>query len=240
MEPAVFDRLVRSWLGVNLTDEQVRKFFRYRDLLLEWNQRMNLTGHRSPERVVVYGFLDSLSLLKVLGPLPAALRVVDVGTGAGFPGLPLKLAQPHIRLTLVESSTRVARFLREALRVLGLEDVTLVVDRAERVGRDAAYREQFDLAVARGVALLPELLEYLLPLVRLGGLAVAYKGPRAAQEVEQARKALEVLGGRVRSLARVEVPHLPAERVLVLVEKVAATPPRYPRKPGIPHKRPLG
>ncbi len=239
MDPNQFRAQVREWLGLTLSPEQGERFFTFLDLLLRWNQRMNLTAHRTPESVVVYHFLDSLSLVKALEPFPKALSLVDVGTGAGFPGLPLKLAFPSLRLTLVESSTKTAQFLEAVLSALHLHDVRLVVERAERAARDPEHRERYQLAVARGVAPMPTLAEYLLPFVQIQGRAVAYKGPKAPEEVWEAQRAIELLGGRLERIVPVQVPHLPAQRMLVLLEKVRATPPRYPRKPGIPAKRPL-
>ena len=238
MDPARFRAQVKDWLGIELTPAQGDAFFTYLDLLLRWNQRMNLTAHRTPERVVVYHFLDALSLVKALGPLDD-LHLVDVGTGAGFPGLPLKLVFPALRLTLLESSQKTARFLETVLEALGLDDVRLVVERAERAAHTPEHREAYDLAVARGVAPMPTLAEYLLPFARIGGRAVAYKGPKAPQEVWEARKALETLGGALERIVPVEVPGLPARRMLVCMRKERPTPPRYPRKPGIPAKRPL-
>lgn len=239
MTPETFVQHVRTWVGVELTPEQQARFRRFMNLLLDWNRRMNLTAHRTPEQILVYHFLDSLSLLRVLGPL-SDLHLADVGTGAGFPGLPLKIACPDIHLTLFESSSKTARFLEAALRTLEFPDVELVVERVEQAAHKPAYREAFDLVVARGVAAMPTLVEYLLPLTKIGGQAVAYKGPRAAEEVWAARQAIEELGGTFERIEPVDVPELPARRTLVFVRKVRPTPAKYPRKPGIPAKRPLG
>lgn len=233
-----FRDVVGKWLDIELTDRQLEQFWRYLDLLNTWNQRMNLVGYRTLRQIVVRGFLDSLSLLQAFQKLES-LKVVDVGTGAGLPGIPLKLICPRLQLTLLDASQRIANFLRQVIQELELADVALVVARAEQAGRQPEYREQFDLALARGVASLAELVEYLLPLVRLSGRAVAYKGAKAHEEVQHASRAVDVLGGRVEAVVPVQVPGLEAQRALVVIRKVRPTPTRYPRKPGIPRKRPL-
>ncbi len=233
-----FFQTVTAWTGLRPDREQQARFRLLLEEVLRWNQRMHLTGHRTPEDVLVYHFLDSLSLLAVLPP-PQGVRLADVGTGPGFPGLPLKILRPDLRLTLFEASTKMARFLDHVLERLALPDVTLVVERVERAARQPEHRERYDWAVARGVAPLPTLVEYLLPLVHPGGRAVAYKGRRAQEEAQAAQYAVQVLGGEIERVLPVTVPQLPAARALVVLRKVQPTPARYPRKPGIPAKRPL-
>lgn len=223
--------------GLSLTPTQLDQLARYADLLLDWNQRINLTALRSPEEVWVRHFWDSLTCLRAMRGTTMA-RVVDVGTGAGFPGLVLKIACPEMHLTLIESVRKKANFCAQAVRTLGLADVEIRVARAEEAGRLPEYREQFDWAVARAVAPMPVLAEYLLPLVRVGGKMLAQKGWDGAQEARQAEHALTVLGGGLERVIPVTLPGL-QPRTLIVAAKVRPTPDRYPRRPGIPAKRPL-
>lgn len=224
-------------LGLRLSPWQLEAFRRYEQLLIEWNQRVNLTAIRSSEMIRIKHFLDSLSCLIVIRGSPR--KVVDVGTGAGFPGLPLKIACPALDLTLVESVGKKAAFCKLVVRELGLSGVTVLNQRAEEVAHLPEEREQYDWAVARAVANLPTLAEYLLPLVRVGGAALAMKGETAAAEVHRAERAIHLLGGEVRKLIPVHLPKVAEDRYLVVIDKVAATPPLYPRRKGIPEKRPL-
>ncbi len=225
-------------LKTELAVEQQRAFRNYAALLLEWNAHTNLTAITDPLEIEVKHFLDSLTLLRAMRPA-AGTRVVDVGSGAGFPGVPLKIVFPHISLTLVEATGKKAAFLEHLARELKLRDVKVVNCRAEECGQDAAHRERYDLALARAVAAMPTLVEYLLPLCRVGGQCVAYKGEHAPQEAAQAENALRVLGGRLRQLVPVELPGVAETRYLVVIDKTAATPDKYPRRPGVPAKRPL-
>ncbi len=235
------DQLVagaRSLLQLNLTPAQVEAFHQYAELLAEWNRKFNLTSITDARGIQIKHFLDSLSVLLVLRCAPDA-RLADVGTGAGLPGIPLKIVCPRLRLTLVESSRKKAAFCKLAVEDLGLKDVKVVNARAEEVGRDPAHREQYDWAVARAVAQMPVLLEYLLPLVKVGGHALAMKGEDAPSETQAAARALEVLGGRLHKLTPVELSGVAETRYLVVCDKVAATDQKYPRRPGMPLKRPL-
>jgi len=225
-------------LGMHLSSQQLQAFARYQEELLRWNQRINLTAIREPDQIVTKHFLDSLSVLTVTGCLNGQ-RVADVGSGAGFPGLALKIACPAMRLTLIESVGKKADFCRHIVQTLGLSDVTVLAERAETVGRMEGHREAYDWAMARAVARLPILAEYLLPLVKPGGGMLAQKGETAQTEVAEAARALHVLGGAVEGVVPVELPEIVEPRYLVVVRKVAETPPRYPRRPGIPAKRPL-
>jgi 16S rRNA (guanine527-N7)-methyltransferase len=229
-------------LDIALTESHLTAFeICYRELV-DWNERFNLTAITDREGVLVRHFLDSLSCLKALprAELDSGARLIDVGTGAGFPGLPLKIVCPGMRLTLLEATRKKVTFLNHLVRVLGLREVELVHGRAEELGRDSAHRERYDWALARAVAEMGTLAEYLLPLVRVGGAALAQKGEDAAAEVHEAEASIVTLGGRVRQLVPVELRGLAETRYLVVVDKVAATSDRYPRRPGMPRKRPLG
>jgi 16S rRNA (guanine527-N7)-methyltransferase len=228
-------------LGIALGDEHLAAFeICYRELI-EWNRRFNLTAITDWDGVLVRHFLDSLSCLRALSraSMAAGSRVIDVGTGAGFPGLALKIVCPGMRLTLLEATRKKVTFLQHMVRTLKLKDVEVVHGRAEILGRDSARREQYDWALARAVAEMPTLAEYLLPLVRVGGAVLAQKGEDAAAEVHEAEVAIVTLGGRVRRLVPVELHGLAETRYLVVVDKVAATPGKYPRRPGVPRKSPI-
>lgn len=228
-------------LNIVLTRQHLVLFEKFYQELMEWNQRFNLTAITDREGVLVRHFLDSLSCLRVLrrGELEAGARVIDVGTGAGFPGLPLKIVCPGMRLTLLEATQKKVRFLEHIVATLGLKNVQVIHKRAEELGHEPEHRERYDYALARAVAEMPTLVEYLLPLVRIGGKALAQKGEEAAAEVHGAGKAIVTLGGEVRQLVPVELRGLAETRYLVIIDKVAATPEKYPRRPGMPGKRPI-
>lgn len=199
---------------------------------------MNLTAITDPEEVEVKHFLDSLTCLLTMA-LPPQGRAVDVGTGAGFPGLAIKLVHPSLRLTLIESIGKKVDFCRHVVRGLNLEGVEIIHDRAERVAHRQGHRQGYDWAFARAVAVAPVLVEYMLPLLRLGGIGVIQKGERGPAEVHEAETALKILGGRVKRVDSIELPKVTETRYLVTIEKTAATPEKYPRRTGIPSKRPL-
>jgi 16S rRNA (guanine527-N7)-methyltransferase len=228
-------------MGLALTPAQLALFTRYYHELIEWNERVNLTAIVGWEAVQVQHFLDSLSCLPALPPASRAApyAIVDVGAGAGFPGLPLKIVLPHARLTLVESVGKKAVFLKHVVQALGLADVDVVALRAEEAGQHPAHRAHYDLAVARAVATLAVLAEYTLPLLQVGGTVVALKGRDVEEEVAAAQRALHALGGRLVGVHRVVLPGLDGPRHLVVLEKVRRTPPQFPRRPGMPQKHPL-
>lgn len=232
-------------LGIPLSAAAIAGFERYYQELVTWNQRLNLTAIVAYDEVQTKHFLDSLVSLPLLAeefgaslPLPA-LRLLDVGTGAGFPGIPLKLATPALQLTLMDGTQKKIAFLEHLIHTLELSTTTLVHGRAEELGRTAAHRAQYDIVTARAVAPLATLVEYVLPLVRLGGLAVIYKGPSAPEEFMEARRAIKVMGGETVRLAPVAVPFLAERRFILLMKKIAATPAQYPRGQGLARKRPL-
>ncbi len=233
-----FAQQAYNLLGIRLTPSQVKALEIYEQELLDWNQRFNLTAIQEPDKIRIKHFLDSLTCLYVMRDSPVE-RVIDVGTGAGFPGLPLKILNPGIQLTLVESVGKKAGFCRHIADTLKLDDVEVIIERAETVGQMPAHRQKYDWAVARAVAVMPVLAEYLLPLVRVGGGMLAMKGESAPAEAHTAEHALRVLGGHLRKLVPVTLPGVVEERYLIVVDKIAATPGAYPRRVGLPAKHPL-
>jgi 16S rRNA (guanine527-N7)-methyltransferase len=228
----------RDAIGLSLTDRQLGAFAWYLDELLRWNERQNLTAVVDPVGIVLKHFLDSLTLVPRLGPATGG-AVVDVGTGAGFPGLPLRIVCPGLRLVLVEATAKKVEFCTHIVAGLGLKGVDVLHARAEELGHDPRHRQIYDVATARAVASLPVLLEYLLPLARVGGRVLAQKGENGPAEAQESQRALELLGGRLQQLHPVELPGVAEMRYIVEVEKTAATPTDYPRRAGVPSKRPL-
>ena len=210
---------------------------RYRALLLEWNQRFNLTAITDDEGIVLRHFVDSLMVLKVLPERP--LRLIDVGTGPGFPGIPLKIARADLTVTVMDSVAKKVKFCDEVIRQLGLKAIRAEQGRAEEVAHQPAYREQFDVVTARAVAALPTLVEYLLPFAKVGGLCIAMKGSDAEAEAMQAENAIRALGGRLNRVVPVTLPGLPDKRALIVIDKIAPTPVVYPRQGGMPRSSPL-
>jgi 16S rRNA (guanine527-N7)-methyltransferase len=229
----------RDLLNLELTPAQLAAFQTYADLLLAWNEKFNLTAIRDPEGIQVKHFLDSLTVLRAMPAHAGAPRVIDVGTGAGFPGLPLKIARPELRLTLVEATGKKVTFCQAVVDALQLTGVTVLKARAEELGHDPAHRERYDFALARAVAELPVLAEYLLPLGRPGGRAVAQKGHDASVEAQSAAGALRRLGGALDEIIPIELPGHPEPRHLVVLKKISPTAPIYPRRPGVAAKSPL-
>ncbi|MBI4785844.1 MAG: 16S rRNA (guanine(527)-N(7))-methyltransferase RsmG [Chloroflexi bacterium] len=221
--------------GLQLDAGQLAAFEQYYRELNAWNTRVNLTAITEREQVIVKHFLDSLS---VAPQVHSAITLIDIGAGAGFPGVPLKIALPHLRVTLLEATRKKAEFLKHLIAQFELSNTIAVQARAEDLARDAAHREQYDCAVARAVAELATLLEYSLPFVKVGGIFIAQKGNKVEDEIRRAERALTVLGGRVREIVPVQLPGLEL-RHLVVVEKTARTPSTYPRRAGIPERKPI-
>ena len=227
-------------LGLCLTAGQVGQFAAYYRELVQWNQRMNLTAIVDPEEVQIKHFLDSLTATLVMPPpLARDGRIIDVGSGGGFPGLPIKLLWPGVSLALIESVGKKATFLRHLVEALSLRNVEVYNYRAEDLAHRRELRESFDVALSRGVAPMRILAELTLPFCRMGGLAVTFKKGDLEQEMAQATHALEVMGGRVKEMCPVEVEGLRDGRVVIAVEKVKPTPHKYPRRAGVPQKRPV-
>lgn len=229
--------------GIELDQVQLDRFEAYYRDLIHWNERINLTGITEYTQVQVKHFLDSLSVARAFPrPFETALdgkRLIDVGAGAGFPGLPLAIAFPMLQVTLLEATGKKAIFMDQLVRRLGLDNATVVHGRAEEFGARPQYREQYDYAVARAVAELRTLAEYTLPFVRVGGIFIAQKSLELEAEVAEASHAFDALGGRPRETIPIQLPGIPETRYLVVVDKVAPTPDKYPRPPGRPEKRPL-
>ncbi|MCD7806336.1 MAG: 16S rRNA (guanine(527)-N(7))-methyltransferase RsmG [Lachnospiraceae bacterium] len=226
-----------SQFNITLTEHQKDQFLQYYNLLIEWNSVMNLTAITNFEEVCEKHFADSVSLVKGVD-LSICTTLIDVGTGAGFPGIPLKIVFPHLKVTLLDSLNKRVNFLNEVTEKLQLENVTALHGRAEDFARNPAYREKYDICVSRAVANMSTLSEYCLPFVRRGGYFVPYKSQKGLEEIGEAAKAISLLGGAYEK--KVEF-HLGEEeyRVLFLIDKVKATPKKYPRKAGLPAKEPI-
>jgi 16S rRNA (guanine527-N7)-methyltransferase len=232
------DSLVSEYTGLQLSPDQMQALDTLQRELLDWNTRINLTAIKEPQQVQIKHLLDSLTCLQVM--LGTSMdKVIDVGTGAGLPGFPLKIAQPQMALTLVESIEKKARFCSHMVQVLGLDDVSVISDRVEILGQSPAHRECYDWAIARAVASMPVLAEYLLPLVRLGGHMLAMKGENALEELRSAEKAIQMLGGRLDRWVPVKLPGINETRYLIVIQKIQPTPAAYPRRTGLPAKKPL-
>ncbi|SFH91969.1 16S rRNA (guanine527-N7)-methyltransferase [Selenomonas ruminantium] len=227
-----------SGYGIELSEKQLEQFNRYYELLVEWNKVMNLTAITEPHEVAVKHMIDSLTAYDA-SLFTEGATVIDVGTGAGFPGLPLKIFAPGIKLTLMDSLNKRVRFLQTVVDELGLQDVACVHARAEEGARNKAYREQFDIAVSRAVARLPILAEYCLPFVRRGGHFLALKGMQYQEEEQEAVKAIKVMGGSDTQTRPVKLPGLEDVRAVIDITKGMPTPKAYPRKAGTPAKNPL-
>lgn len=225
-------------LGIFLSGEQTEQFLCYYEMLVEWNGKMNLTAITAFEDVLKKHFVDSLSLIKVCD-LRQDLNLIDVGTGAGFPGLALKIAFPGLKVTLLDSLNKRIQFLDAVIGKFQLKNVQTVHGRAEDYAKPGKLRETFELCVSRAVANLSTLSEYCLPFVKKGGLFVAYKSEKAASEIEQAGKAIALLGGRVGERIEFTLPDSDIYRSLYVIEKTERTPGKYPRKAGLPSKEPL-
>jgi 16S rRNA (guanine527-N7)-methyltransferase len=225
-------------LGIDLSAEQLECFGLYFQELIEWNKKVNLTHITEYTEVITKHFLDSLSVVLVWYPRVSDC-VIDVGTGAGFPGLPLKITFPWLNLVLLEATAKKVNFLQYITQKLGLSDLQILNDRAETVAHQPEYREKFDIVLSRAVAELPTAVELTLPFCCLGGCFIAQKKGDITQELARVDKAIGVLGGKLREIQSVDLTELPDNRQLVVIDKISPTPKQYPRRPGMPGKRPL-
>ncbi len=225
-------------IHVELDERKIKQFYRFYELLIEWNRVMNLTGITESEEIVEKHFVDSLSIVKVLD-LKQVDKILDLGTGAGFPGIPLKIVFPHLNMVLLDSLNKRIKFLDEVIKELELTEIYTIHGRAEDYARKEEYREQFDLCVLRAVANLSTLTEYCLPYVKKGGVFVSYKSGNIDEEIAESKKAAQLLGGNIVDVVKFQLPGTDINRSFVKIEKVKNTGGKYPRKSGIPAKEPL-
>lgn len=228
-----------SQLGIDLSDHQIKAFIRYKELLVEWNEKMNLTAITEDKEIITKHFLDCLTVYSSID-LTEIETIADVGTGAGFPGMVLKIAFPHLKITLIDSLNKRLNFLQHVIDTLGLKDIKCVHGRAEDLGKNKLYREQFDLCASRAVAHLSVLCEYTLPFVKQQGYLIALKGQKLNEELEEGKKAITILGGKLDEVIDVSVPSTDLNHRIAKIKKVKPTPKQYPRKAGEPTKKPLG
>lgn len=239
MEKKEFEKEIKKYaekISITLQDKQINQFYDYMNLLLEWNSKINLTAITKPEEVIVKHFIDSITISENIG---RHAKLVDVGTGAGFPGIPLKIIRPDIEVTLLDSLNKRILFLEEVIKKLSLEKIEAVHARVEEFGRNKKIRESFDIATSRAVANMAVLAEYMLPLIKIKGLCVMMKGSQIEEELKQSKNAVSVLGGKVERVDTFELPLTDIKRTIITISKECKTPSCYPRKPGIPAKTPI-
>lgn len=239
MEKEDFKRIMIENLkeiNIYLSDFQLEQFYNYMNILIEWNKFMNLTGITDPKEIIIKHFIDSLT---VLDKIDKNNTIIDVGTGAGFPGIPIKIASPDTEVVLLDSLNKRVNFLNEVIKKLQLKGIKTIHGRAEDYGRDKNYREKYDVAIARAVAPLNILLEYLMPFVRVKGKCLCMKGANSEEEISLSKRAIEKLGGKLIYTEEFLIPNTDMKRKIVEIEKIKNTEEKYPRKAGIPSKEPL-
>ncbi|AUG59111.1 16S rRNA (guanine(527)-N(7))-methyltransferase RsmG [Acetivibrio saccincola] len=226
-----------SEFNINLEKEDIESFFKYKETLLKWNKNINLTAITDDRDIIIKHFIDSISVVPYIGK--DLKKVIDVGTGAGFPGIPLKIIKKDLNVTLLDSLEKRTKFLNEVIEKLDLKNIEVIHSRAEDKGVSGDFREKFDLALARAVANLPVLLEYCLPFVKTGGTFIAMKGSDIQEELDNSKKALEILGGEIKDVIKFNLPSTDIKRNIIIIKKFRHTPTKYPRKSGKPSKAPL-
>lgn len=225
-------------LGLEISDIQIEQFCRYYEMLVEKNKVMNLTSITDFDEVVIKHYIDSLLVVKVI-PINECKTMIDIGTGAGFPGIPIKIMFPHLKVTLLDSLNKRLDFLNDVIKELELKNITTVHGRAEDFGKKEEYREKFELCVSRAVANLSTLCEYCVPFILEGGRFVSYKSQFSTEEKIEAEKAIDILGGRIKANKLVKLPFTEIKRSFIIIDKIKKTPDKYPRKAGIPLKKPI-
>ncbi|GAB6179187.1 16S rRNA (guanine(527)-N(7))-methyltransferase RsmG [Desulfotomaculum defluvii] len=225
-------------IGLVLLEDQIHSFNTYYELIIDWNKKINLTAITEPREVAVKHFIDSLTCLNTIQITPHA-KILDIGTGAGFPGIPLKIFRPDLSITLMDSLNKRVTFLNEVINNLGLTEIRALHDRAEDFGQKKEHREKYDYVISRAVARLAVLSEYCLPCVKLGGYFISQKGPDIVDELNEAKKAIHILGGSLENTHKLELPIIKDGRSLIVIKKDKLTPSEYPRKAGTPAKKPI-
>ena len=223
-------------INIELDKNQIEKFYKYMDLLIEWNEKINLTAITNRKDILVKHFIDSLTIQRYLGN---AVNIIDVGTGAGFPGIPIKIINPNLKVVLVDSLNKRINFLQEVIKKLNLDNIEVIHARAEDLGQNKKYREAFDIVTSRAVANMSVLSEYLLPLARVNGKCICMKGSDVEEELENSKYAINLLGGKIEQVDKFELSNERIGRNIIIVKKLKNTPNSYPRKAGIPAKKPL-
>lgn len=223
-------------LDICLNEKQLEQFFMYKDLLITWNEKMNLTAIKDEDEIITKHFIDSLTIANKIGKED---KVIDIGTGAGFPGIPLKIFKEDISVTLLDSLNKRISFLQEVINKLELKDICAIHGRAEEIARNEKYREKYDVATSRAVAPIHTLLEYMLPYVKVGGKCICMKGPNLEEENKDLENCLSILGGKIEKIEEIVLPETDIRRNIMIINKIKSTPKKYPRNPGIPTKKPL-
>lgn len=234
-----FSKLFNSYLKdlkIELNKKQIQKFYTYMKLLIEWNEKINLTAIIKPEEIILKHFVDCLTIARYI---KRDSELIDVGTGAGFPGIPLKIYRTDLKITLVDSLNKRLNFLNEVIRQLKLENIETIHTRAEELGKNKSYREKYDVATSRAVANLSTLSEYLIPFVKIGGKCIGMKGADIDDELDCSKRAIEILGGKIVNKDIFNLPKSDLGRSIIVIEKIKNTPVRFPRKPGTPAKEPI-
>ncbi len=223
-------------IDIVFTEEQLEQFYNYMNLLIEWNEKINLTAIIEPKEIILKHFIDSLTIIKYMEPNKT---LIDIGTGAGFPGIPVKILRKDLKITLLDSLNKRIKFLNEVIEKLSLKNITTTHARIEEYAKNKEYREKFDIATSRAVANLTTLTEYMLPMVKVKGKAICMKGADVDEEMLKSKNSIKILGGKIYKVEEFKLPKSEYKRNLIIIEKTNTTPNKYPRKPGIPSKEPL-
>lgn len=223
-------------INIEVNETQIKQFFLYTEELIHWNQKMNLTAIIEPEEILLKHFIDSVC---IVNQIKEDSKIIDVGTGAGFPGVPIKIMKNKCKMTLIDAVNKKVEFLRYLCKELAFDQIEILHTRAEDLAKDPYYRESYDVAVSRAVAELKTLLEYLLPFIKVGGTCICMKGPNAINEIGEAKRAMQILGGRIKEVKEIILPESEIKRSIIVIEKIRNTPKSYPRKAGKPRKEPI-